>query len=434
MKIIFHHLNIFLATLLLPLAFTSCMNDGVTTSGSAQPEFSTDTLSLGMMWAGEPSPTAMMRIYNRQSKGIILSRVAVARCSGGDLHLNLDGVGGNEFHDVEIRANDSLFLLAEAVPSPDFSASIEITANGMTHTIPVSGRAIAPIVLDNLTVSRDFTIPAGSQVRVSGTVTISQGATLTIGEGTTIYFRDGAGIESEGQVIALGNPGSEVTLRGDRLSNVVPSIPFDVIPGQWEGIRFGSSSVGSHLSCVSVVNTCSGISLAPEAELRLTDCRISNSRTTIISGKDATLTAIGCEFSNACASLLTLDGGTTTLSRCTLSNHYLFSFPSGAAISLSGDPALNVTESIIHGDGAPLSASNSLPANVRFTRCLFGSKGSDDTNFIDCIWETDPLFMLDIDNYVMDFRLSPDSPARGKATEPHTDRLGITGTALGAYN
>ncbi len=433
-KTIRHFTLISLTALLLSLMATACIDDSVTTSGSAQPEFSADTISLGQMWAGETSPTAMMRIYNRQSQGIILSRVAVGRCSGGDLRLNLDGVGGEEFTNVEIRANDSLFLLAEATPAPGFTATVEITANGVTHTIPVSGTAIAPVELTDMTIASDYTIPSGSQVRVGGTLTIASGATLTIGEGSTLYFRDGASIRAEGSIVAIGTPDAQITLRGDRLSNVVPSIPFDVMSGQWEGIAFGSSSTGSELSHVSVVNTCSGISLASGAELTLTDCRVSNSRTTLIAADGALLTATGCEFSNAGASLLSLTGGTSSLLRCTLSNHYLFSFPSGASIALQGAASLAVTESIIHGDGAPLSAPAPMPAEVTFTRCLMGAKGSDDANFIDCIWEADPLFMLDLDNYVMDFRLSPDSPARGKASSARADRFGVSGTSLGAYN
>lgn len=419
---------------MLSLLATGCIDDSVTTSGSAQPEFSTDTISLGQMWAGENSPTAMMRIYNRQSQGIILSRVAVARCIGGELRLNLDGVGGTEFHNIEIRANDSLFLLADATPTPGFSAAVEITANGVTHTIPVSGSTISPTEFTDMTLTADYTIPAGSNIRVGGTLTIAPEATLTIGEGSTLYFRDGASVVARGRIIAHGTPQAQITLRGDRLSNVIPSIPFDVMSGQWEGIEFGAASSGSELSHVSVVNTRSGISLSPGAALTLTDSRVSNSQATLIEADGAVLTATGCEFSNAAASLLHLTGCDATLTRCTLSNHYLFSFPTGASLTVDGNTSLAVEESIIHGDGAAMSAPTPMAASITFTRCLFGAKGNDDTNFIDCIWETDPMFMLDLDKYVMDFRLSADSPARGKASEARADRFGVTGTALGAYN
>ncbi len=42
--------------------------------------------------------------------------------------------------------------------------------------------------------------------------------------------------------------------------------------------------------------------------------------------------------------------------------------------------------------------------------------------------------MLDLENYLMDFRLDPASPARDQATATRTDRYGIAGRALGAYN
>lgn len=434
MKKILRLIHIHFSALFISLAATGCIDDSVTTSGAAQPEFSSDTISLGTMWAGETSPTAMMRIYNRGAKGIILSRVAVAACSGGNLRLNLDGMSGNEFHDIEIRANDSLFLLAEATPAPGFTASVEVTANGLTHTIPVSGTTISPMELTDMTFTSDFTIPAGSSVRIGGSLTVAPEATLTIEQGATLYFRDGSRLTVEGTIIAGGTPEAQITLRGDRLGNVVSSIPFDVMAGQWEGIDFGDASCDNELTCVSMLNTRSGISLSPESDIALTNCRISNSQSALLTAQDARIDATGCEFSNAASALLHLSGGNTQLTRCTLSNHYLFSFPTGAAITLLGDAALTVTGSIIHGDGPELSAPAPLSPAVLFSNCLFGSNGSDDSNFNGCIWQTDPLFMLDLDNYVMDFRLNPDSPARNKASHARTDRFGVSGTSLGAYN
>ena len=46
---------------------------------------------------------------------------------------------------------------------------------------------------------------------------------------------------------------------------------------------------------------------------------------------------------------------------------------------------------------------------------LLKSKGEDDNNFIDCIWDTDPLYNTIREEYIFDYTLKEDSPARGTA-------------------
>lgn len=430
------NLHIFLSGLFALFGVTGCISDGVTTSASAQPEFSADTVNLGKVWAGETTPTAMVRIYNRNSEGIILSRVGVASVTDGEVRLNLDGTPGKSFENVEIRANDSIYLLAEALPTDGFEAKIEVSANGKTHYIPVTADPITPEELNDLTISSPLTLVGDKAYRIGGNLTVSAGATLTIEAGASLYFRDGAGITVEGTLLASGTPEKPVTMRGDRLGMVVPSVSFDVMAGQWKGVSFtpAEGAEPSSLEGVAIVNTQAGLILGEGAELTLTNCRISNSQDCAVSATGANLKAVGCEISNAAASLVSLSGGKAELDRCTLANYYLFTFPSGAAVTLADNAAVSVVESIIFGNGPELSASKPLPADVKFVKCLFGAKGSDDANFINCIWESDPQFKLDLEKYEMDFRLGADSPALGKASGSRTDIYGKIGSALGAYN
>ena len=48
-------------------------------------------------------------------------------------------------------------------------------------------------------------------------------------------------------------------------------------------------------------------------------------------------------------------------------------------------------------------------------RCLLKSNGSDDENFIDCIWDADPLYYTVREDYLFDYRLQPESPAVASA-------------------
>ena len=56
---------------------------------------------------------------------------------------------------------------------------------------------------------------------VYGGITVDSLATLTIAPGTTIYFHDDAGIDVMGKLICKGTAEKNVTLRGDRLDDIL---------------------------------------------------------------------------------------------------------------------------------------------------------------------------------------------------------------------
>jgi hypothetical protein len=80
--------------------------------------------------------------------------------------------------------------------------------------------------------------------------------------------------------------------------------------------------------------------------------------------------------------------------------------------------------------------------SVYLRSCLLKSEGSDDDNFINCIWGADPKYYTVREDYYFDYRLKPESEAIGvgdaslTASEAAVDRYGNRRTApvdLGAY-
>ncbi len=431
---IFRTLQKIIILLAAVLALTGCISDGITTSPSDAPTFSSDTLDLGTLWADEASPTAITTLKNHADKSVILEKVSVTDCKGGTLSINVDGRSGTEFSGVEIRGGDSIYILAEATPTGAFSANIEVIANGVTLTLPVKASTLIPTVWRDHTITADIELPEDAVVRVFGNLTIAAGVKLTANPGATIYFHDAASMSVDGSIDFRGEPDREVTLRGDRLSDVIKGVPFDVMSSQWHGVTIGEMSADNTLSHISIQNTSDGINMLSGSALNLDNCRVTNSAATLISANSSTLTATGTEFTNAAGSLISLTDSKATIDRCTLSNHYLFALPTGAALSIDENSSAKVTESIIHGDGSEAEIADEALPNVRFEKCLFGTTGTDDQQFTSCLWGKDPMFMLDLENYLMDFRLDPASPARDQATATRTDRYGIAGRALGAYN
>ena len=94
---------------------SSCIEDGFTTSSSDILAFSKDTVAFDTVITLQGTATKQMVIYNRSKKQINISSIKVAGLADkGRFHLNVDGVRGDSFQNVEIRGNDSIFVFIEA--------------------------------------------------------------------------------------------------------------------------------------------------------------------------------------------------------------------------------------------------------------------------------------------------------------------------------
>ncbi len=399
-----HHI-IYLLSLLL-LLLSGCVSDSLTTQPVTL-SFSTDTLRLGDVWTGELSPTATLRVYNPASKGVTLSAVEVVGADADGVVLNIDG--SSTFSPLDIRGSDSIFILAAVnLSSPgSVDAALRLTVNGQVSQLPISATAVEAQTLTSPHFARSATL--SGNVRIFGELTVGEGAELTLAPGTTLWMHSGAGITLSplSSLTSEATPEQPVVIRGDRTGFVAADIPYTVMSGQWRGITLASHSSLS-ATCLSVLNPEQGIALGEEATARLVNCRVSNSAASLITlAPGSSLLAAGCEFAEAADALLSFDDASAELYRCTLANNYLFAIPSSTL--LAGTPReFTATASIIYSPGAEL-----LPGfGGTFGQCLFGSKGSDDTSFISCLWATDPMFMLDLTTYTFDYRLDPASPAR----------------------
>ena len=104
-----HRILIYLIAALALATTGACIEDGYTTSPSDQPRFSTDTLSLGTIFTAEPSATSRFTVYNPHSKQLSISNISLSGPNAPNFRVNVDGLSGQSFTDVDIRPNDSIF-------------------------------------------------------------------------------------------------------------------------------------------------------------------------------------------------------------------------------------------------------------------------------------------------------------------------------------
>lgn len=431
-------------------AASSCIEDGFDTSPSAQPAFSVEELDLGLQFTENPSPTSLLKIYNRNSKQIRLSEVRMR--DGSCFRINVDGQSGREFHDVEIRPRDSIYVFVEVTLPPTLSREpqvvtdyLDVTTNGVLRSVPVVATAQDVVRHRGERVEGAVTFSAALPHVIFDTLRVAAGATLTLEPGAQLLFHDKAVLQVDGALVADATAENPVVMRGDRTGNVVAQISYEVMSNQWDGVRFGRGSRGNRLSHVEIKNTCNGVALDSLVELDMANCRLYNSGGLLLDIKgDSRVRAAGCELSNAASALVRMEGGEYLFDRCTLANYYLFKWPDMAAVEFvtPAETSARFTNSVIYGrDRAVCEYDSPEEVEIYFARCMFAVKGSDDARYTDCLWETDPLLRYSLTDYVFDYLPLPDSPVAGAAYPeldspllPAADRFGRPrANTLGAY-
>lgn len=456
----------------MALLFSSCIEDGFTDSPSDQPLFSTDTLNIGTVFTDEPTPTSRFTVYNPYSRQLSISDISVTGADADCFRLNVDGISGERFTGVDIRGKDSIFVMVEATlpagasPLTDFKASVNFTTNGVTKSVALVAQGQNVRRLHAITITDDCHFDSEMPYQVFDSLVVAPGATLTLDAGTNLLFHDKAMLIVRGRLLSEGTPEKPVNLAGDRTGNVVTNISFDIMSRQWQGVFITDTSTGNVLSHTDLRNTVQGLTIVGSGEadysavpqLRLHNSRLHNSGGLVLEAYHSAIVAGGCEFAEAADGLVYLQGGTHSFAHCTFANNYLFTAIAGPAIQLSHlstDPDKGLDDEsglpftkadfancIVYGLGGDLSHGDLTGTNVYFRRCLLKSAGSDDDNFLACLWDADPLYYTVRNEYLFDYRLKPESPAIAAADASLTpawcvvDAYGLPRTApadLGAY-
>ena len=461
---------LFISLLIVISAATSCISDEITDSPDAKLSFSADTVNFGTLFTQMISPTARLVVHNPNNKGVILSSIRF-RSSQTPFRLNIDGVSGSEFRDIQIRAKDSIYVFIDCNPVENesnlpklLSDKLDFELNGITRSVEVEAWGWNVTRLHNMTITEDITFTSDNPYIVFDTLLVKKDATLTLAPGTRLFFHDGAKLKIEGNIIAQGDPDNFIRMSGDRLDDILPDVPYDILAGQWEGIEIGSGSYDNRLEYVDMRSTSMGIRIdscgnLEKQKLTLINCWLHNSQSNVLNSLYSKTDAYGCCFSDAGDAVVSLTGGEHHFVQCTIANYYLFSALYRPNLMLNHclekeatpenkNPLMKASfeNGIIWGEiGSPLAPGDLEGSDVYMRYMLLKADGSDDNNFIRCIWNEDPLFYTDRSDYYFNYRLQPDSPAFGMGNPAYVtpevltdmdglNRLANGNPALGAYS
>ena len=437
---------------LIILVTASCKKESFITSADATLNTSVDSLRFDTVFTTTGSVTHFFRIYNNNNKKLRLSSVQLNGGPSSPFKMNVDGVAGSIAANVEVEANDSIYVFVTVKIDPTapdlpfiIQDSIIIQYNGNKKIIQLEAWGQNANFLRSRLVTSNETWTNTKPYVILGRLQVDTNVTLTIEKGTKIYLHADAPFLVDGTLKINGEKydSTRVIFRGDRLDE-----PYRDYPAAWPGIYFRGESKDNVLNYTIIKNAFQGLvsdkpSVNGNPKLTLNECIIDNCYDAGIFGLRTNIKAQNCLISNCGKNIILAYGGAYDFTHCTsvaLSNSFL----------LHKEPVLLVTD-FLKQDNTILTAN----INATFRNCIFwGENGTVDdevitskqgntsftVNFQNCLWKAknnpansttsniivnqNPLFdSVNTQRRIYDFRLKDESPAKNKgiATSISTD-------------
>jgi len=278
------------------LVLSSCRKDFEFSPSTGSLTFSKDTVYLDTVFSNIGSSTYQLKVYNQSNENIMVPVVKLGSGEASHYRLNVDGMVGKVFENVEILAKDSLFIFIETtvdinnLPSLDgtflYTDHIEFDTNTKlqkvalvtlvqdayfiypnrdnttkiieTLTLNVGGQAVETNIQGRELLPSELTFTNDKPYVIYGYAAVPNGETLTIDAGARVYFHDNSGlIVTEGATLHINGALStdqtalenEVILEGDRLEPF-----FSNIQGQWGYIWLMDGNINNTINYTTINN------------------------------------------------------------------------------------------------------------------------------------------------------------------------------------
>ena len=337
----------FAFTLGFLILWSSCRKDFEFSPSTGSLQFSKDTVYLDTVFTNIGSSTYNLKVYNNSNNDISIPSVRLALGETSNYRLNVDGIAGKVFENIEILAKDSLYIFIETTVDIE---SLPTTANQFLYTDQIefdSGsnqqkvelvtliqdavfiypdRDNTTKVIETLTLNiggelvetelqgrellpEELTFTNNKPYVIYGFATVPSNETLTIEAGSRIHFHDNSGIiVSNGASLHVNGEFStdqdllenEVIFEADRLEPI-----FSDVPGQWGTIWLLDGSINNTINYATIKNAtvgilCDGNPNEVNNKLTITNSQIYNSsgfgilgRNTSISGENVVINNSG---------------------------------------------------------------------------------------------------------------------------------------------
>src|SRR6476620_7298831 len=106
------------AASLMAAIFFSCKKDSFISSTDARLAVSADTLNFDTVFTTAGSVTQRFKIYNLNDQKLLVSKIKLMGGPSSSFKINVDGVAAPEVNNLEIAANDSLYVFVQVNIDP----------------------------------------------------------------------------------------------------------------------------------------------------------------------------------------------------------------------------------------------------------------------------------------------------------------------------
>lgn len=269
----------------------SCRKETFITSHEARITITADTLKYDTVFPTAGSVTQLFKIINENNQKLRLSSVKLFGGNSSAFKMNVDGIATSEATNLEIEANDSLYVFVQVNIDPNSDNlpfivrdSIQVSYNGNNKLVQLEAWGQNAHFLRNKEVSANETWTNDLPYVILGYLYIHPNVTLTIEKGCRVYVHATAPVVVDGslQVNGLKDTADRVYFRGDRLDD-----PYINYPAGWPGIFFSEFSKDNVLNYTVIKNSYQSVAAdgpSPNAnpKIILNECIIDKDRKSVV--------------------------------------------------------------------------------------------------------------------------------------------------------
>ena len=399
---------IYVLVLILGVFFlNSCRKDFDTIRSKGELVFSKDTIFLDTIFSTISSSTRNFKVYNRSNSAITIPTIALGRGEDSFYRLNVDGLPGKIFTDINILAKDSIFIFVEAtidvekVTNPIYTDSIVFDAannfqdvdlvtlvqdahflfpkrdaQGIKETIVLGQDDMGDdITIDGFLLDDTTTWTNDKPYVVYGYVGVPSNKTLTIEAGAKVFFHDNSGllVQPSATLKVNGELNNKVIFEGDRLE---PN--FSDVAGQWGTIWLREGSIHNEINHAVIKNSTIGLLVdaynGTDVTLNISNTEIYNSSNFGILGRQTAIEGENLVIANAGQALLACTiGGAYNFKHSTFANYWNTSFRNFPAV------LVNNYFTTLDANNNEIVITNDLE-EANFTNCIID--GNQNIEFV----------------------------------------------------
>ena len=307
---------------------TSCKKDSFINSADARLNITADTLKYDTVFTTTGSITKSFKIINENNQKLRLSKVKLMGGTGSAYKMNVDGNASNEINNLDIEANDSIYVFVSVTINPNasnlpfiVSDSILINYNGNNRYVQLQAFGQNANFLRNRVITGNVVWTNNLPYVILGSLRIDTTATLTIQPGCRIYSHADAPFIVDGTLTVNGTKANTVVFTGDRLDE-----GYKDLPASWPGIYFRGNSKNNVLTYAIVKNAYQAIvtekpSINANPKLILHQCIIDNAYDAGIFCVNSSLQADNSLISNCGSNIILSYGGVYNFTHCTVASY-----------------------------------------------------------------------------------------------------------------